>query len=98
MLVALGTLAMAGPISAADSTADTDGSALAWTLEQVAHMAAVHSPTANLLESERSAVACGLDRDSGEDCARVGLIQAVYREMVEHQRTRAAADAERAAS
>lgn len=76
----------------ATSPAAAEGSN-AWTAAEVARAAAEHAPAARLLESERTASACGLDRDDPEACARAGLIQAIYGDLAEHQRNEAAADA-----
>lgn len=64
-----------------------------WTAAEVGRAAADHAPAARLLESERTASACGLDRDDPEACARAGLIQAIYGDLAAHQRNEAAADA-----
>jgi hypothetical protein len=64
-----------------------------WSADQVAGWAAKHSPTANLLEAERAALAQSLDCASESQRAQIGLLQAVLRELALHQRQEAAADA-----
>lgn len=84
----------ASPTSAASPASAEDMSiSRLWTVAEVGRAAADHSPAARLLESERTASACGLDREDAEACARVGLIQAVYGDLAAHQRGEAAAEA-----
>lgn len=86
--VLLTAILAAAPLSAEDSN-----TAPVWTVAAVGRAAADHAPAARLLETERTASACGLDREDSEACARVGLIQAVYGDLAAHQRNDAAADA-----
>ena len=64
-----------------------------WAAGDVAAWAAKNSPTANLLEAERSALGQKLDCKDEDELAQIGLIQAVSRELALHSRQEAAADA-----
>ncbi|MEL6895924.1 MAG: hypothetical protein AAFP90_07470, partial [Planctomycetota bacterium] len=64
------------------------------SVEQVMELAATNSPNAKLLEAERRALGCGLDCDDPAMRAQVGLLQAVLRELAEHERDNDACSAE----
>ena len=77
---------------AADIPYPRDVSSPLWSADQVAQWAVDHSPTARMLESERSAAATGIDRDDSKQCAQAGLKQSVLADLAQHERNRAAAD------
>lgn len=64
-----------------------------WSADQVRRWAIQHATIARMLDSERSAVGCGLNRDDPNQCAQVGLIQAVLRETARHDRNQSAGEA-----
>lgn len=67
--------------------------AIAWTAEQVSRTAAANSTSANLLDSERSAVLASISRDDPKQCAQAALLQNVQRNFVCYERSRSAAQA-----
>lgn len=79
--------------AASPSTAGDAPAAEIWSASQVGQLASDHAPAARLLESERRAIACGIDRDDPEVCAQVGLIQSIYGSLAAHQQNDAAAEA-----
>jgi hypothetical protein len=58
-----------------------------WTADDVAQWSAAHSPAARAMESERSIVGVGMDREDQGQKAQVALIQSVYREMAKFHRS-----------
>lgn len=80
-------------LAASTAAAEDSAGSSVWTASEVGRAAADHAPAARLLESERAASACGLEREDPEACARVSLIRAVYGDLAEHQRSEAAAEA-----
>ncbi len=69
------------------------GEPIFWSADQVGSWAADHSPRAAMIETERNAIACGLNRRDARQCAQVGLIQATLAHVARHERNRSAADA-----
>lgn len=84
---------MAEPIATNSLGPISDPLSLAWEADEVALWAARNSPTANLLDAERSALGQNLDCKKEDQLAQIGLLQAVSRELALHSRQESAADA-----
>ncbi|WP_164102146.1 TolC family protein [Candidatus Laterigemmans baculatus] len=79
--------------AASPSTAGEATVAEHWSADQVGQMASAHAPAARVFESERRAIACGIDRDDPAVCAQVALVQSIYASLAAHERNNAAAEA-----
>ncbi len=71
-----------------DSTGRTETT---WAADQIATLAAAHSPAANLLESERSALSASIDHEDAKQCFQTALAQQVLRDLACQERNRTAA-------
>ncbi len=61
--------------------------------EKVVILAGTASAQASLLDGERHALGCELDRENSAECAQVGLIQSVLKDLAADRRDESAADA-----
>ncbi len=64
-----------------------------YSADSVAALAAAASVPAALLDSERDALGCELQRDDATQCAQVGLLQSVLKDLVADRRDESTADA-----
>lgn len=85
--------ALAATTAAPASAAPISDQQESWTVDQVRQWATEQAAVARLIDAERRAAGCGLDRDDAEQCAQVGLIQAVLAALAKHDRNEAAGEA-----
>lgn len=64
-----------------------------WSVDQVRQWATEHAAVANMLDAERRAATCGLDRDNARPCAQAGMVQGVLAALARHDRNQSAGEA-----
>lgn len=95
-LIAVAALLFAvSPVLAAQPGGMVSDAAMieSWTADQVRRWAVQNSSAANLLDAERRALGCQVDRRDRKKCAQIGLWQAVLREVAIEERNKSGGEA-----